>query len=347
MQRKWDHPALSLILALGAISLLVIFSIERSLAASQLIYWIIGLAVLSATSLFPYQNWQRLSVPFYVFVLICLSLLFFVGEPIRGSIRWIDLGPFRFQPSELAKVSAIFLLANFYSQRSAKQLKNFAAAAAIVLPAAILIFFEPDIGNSLALIAIWLGISTVSGLRAKTLALFVLVAAVIGVFGYEILSGYQKDRLATFVNPAKDPLGTGYNIIQSKIAIGSGQFLGRGLGHGSQSQLNFLPEAESDFIFASTSEQLGFFGATLIILLQGGLILRILGYLQNTEKFGRLVIIGAASFLLWQFFVNVGMNLGLLPVTGITLPLVSYGGSSLISILFLLGVAFSVKRYQF
>ncbi|MBI2012326.1 rod shape-determining protein RodA [Candidatus Curtissbacteria bacterium] len=347
MQRKWDLPALFLIAALGAISLLVIFSINRSLATSQLIYWVIGLAVLSAVSILPYHNWQRLSVPFYIFVLICLSLLFFVGEPIRGSIRWIDVGPFRFQPSELAKIAAIFVLAGFYSRRSAKQLKNFATAFAIILPAVVLIFFEPDIGNSLALIAIWLGISHVAGLRPKTLALFVLAAATVGVLGYEILSPYQKDRLATFISPAKDPLGTGYNIIQSKIAIGSGQFLGRGLGRGSQSQLNFLPEAESDFIFASIAEQLGFLGATLIVLLQSGLILRILNYLQNAEKFGQLVIVGAASFLLLQFLVNVGMNLGLLPVTGITLPLVSYGGSSLISTLFLLGVVFSVKRYQF
>ncbi|MDO8487614.1 MAG: rod shape-determining protein RodA [Candidatus Curtissbacteria bacterium] len=347
MQRKWDLPALFLILALGAISLLVIFSISRNLATNQLIFWIIGLAVLSATSLFPYNNWQRLSVPFYIFVLICLFLLFFIGQPIRGSIRWIDLGPFRFQPSELAKIASIFLLANFYSERSARQLKNLITSFAIILPAIVLIFFEPDLGNSLALIAIWFGISLVSGFKLKTIGVFVLAALIFTFFGYELLSGYQKDRIATFINPAKDPLGTGYNIIQSKIAIGSGQFFGRGLGHGSQSQLKFLPEAESDFIFASIAEQLGFLGAVLIVLLQGSLILRIIGFLQNAEKFGRLVIIGAVSFLLLQFMVNVGMNMGLLPVTGITLPLVSYGGSSLISTLFLLGIVFSVKRYQY
>lgn len=347
MQRKWDLLALFLIVALGAISLLVIFSINRNLATNQLIYWIIGAATLSTTSLFPYNNWQRLAVPFYVFVLICLSLLFLVGEPIRGSVRWIDLGPFRFQPSELAKVASIFLLAKFYSERSARKLKNLTASFAMILPAIVLIFFEPDLGNSFALIAIWFGISLACGFRAKTIAGFALIAIVAAIFGYELLSSYQKDRIATFINPGRDPLGTGYNIIQSKIAIGSGQLFGRGLGQGSQSQLNFLPEAESDFIFASISEQLGFFGAILIVLLQGGLILRILSYTPSIEKFGQLVIIGTASFLTLQFMVNVGMNLGLFPVTGITLPLVSYGGSSLISILFLLGVVFSVKRYQF
>ncbi len=347
MQRKWDLLALFLILAIGAISLLVIFSINRSLATNQLVYWIIGLAVLCATSLFPYNNWQRLSVPFYAVVLIFLALLFFIGTPIRGSIRWIDIGPFRFQPSELAKIASIFLLANFYSEKSARQLKNLVTSFAIILPAVVLIFFEPDIGNSLALLAIWFGASLACGFRAKTMVTFALIAIVIAIFSYELLSSYQKDRIATFVNPTKDPLGTGYNIIQSKIAIGSGQLFGRGLGHGSQSQLNFLPEAESDFIFASISEQLGFFGAILIVLLQGGLILRILSYVQSAEKFGQLVIVGTASFLLIQFLVNIGMNLGLLPVTGITLPLVSYGGSSLLSTLFLLGVAFSVKRYQY
>ncbi len=347
MQRKWDLLALFLILALGAISLLVIFSINRNLAVNQLIFWIIGLAVLSAASLFPYNNWQRLSVSFYIFVLVCLLLLFFIGLPVRGSIRWIDLGPFRFQPSELAKIAGIFLLANFYSERSARQFKNIILSFAIILPAIVLIFREPDLGNSLALIAIWLGISLACGLRIKTLAIFALTAVVVMIFGYELLSSYQKDRIATFASPTKDPLGTGYNIIQSKIAIGSGQLLGRGLGHGSQSQLKFLPEAESDFIFASISEQLGFLGAILIVMFQGSLILRILSYLQTAEKFGQLIIVGTVSFLLVQFLVNVGMNLGLLPVTGITLPLVSYGGSSLLSTLFLLGVAFSVKRYQY
>lgn len=347
MQRKWDLPALFLITALGAISLLVIFSISRSLATSQLIYWIIGLSVLSATSLFPYNNWQRLSAPFYIFVLLCLFLLFFIGHPIHGSIRWIDLGPFRFQPSELAKIASIFTLANFYRDRSARQFKNLVASFAIILPVFVLVFFEPDIGNSLALIAIWFGIALACGFRTKTMAIFIIAALAVGIFGYELLSTYQKDRVATFINPTRDPLGTGYNIIQSKIAIGSGQLLGRGLGRGSQSQLNFLPEAESDFIFAAISEQLGFFGAILIVILESSLILRILSYQKSTEKFGQLVIIGAVSFLLLQFLVNVGMNLGLLPVTGITLPLVSYGGSSLISMLFLLGVVFSVKRYQY
>lgn len=347
MQRKWDLLALFLILALGAISLLVIFSINKTLATNQFIYWIVGLAVMFAVSLFPYHNWQRLAMPFYAVVLIFLSLLFFIGHPIRGSIRWIDLGPFRFQPSELVKIASILALANFYSGRSARQLKNLITSFAIILPAFVLVFLEPDIGNSLALITIWFGISLVSGFKLKTIGIFALSFFIFAFFGYELLSGYQKDRIATFINPTKDPLGTGYNIIQSKIAIGSGQLLGRGLGRGSQSQLNFLPEAESDFIFASIAEQLGFLGAILIVLLQGGLILRILGYLQNVEKFGQLVVIGAVSFLMLQFLVNIGMNLGLLPVTGITLPLVSYGGSSLLSTLFLLGVVFSVKQYQY
>ncbi len=347
MQRKWDLLTLFLITALGAISLLVIFSINRNLATNQLIYWVIGLSVLSATSLFPYNNWQRLSVPFYIFVLVCLFLLFFIGHPIRGSIRWIDFGPFRFQPSELAKIATIFTLAVFYSERSARQLKNLIISFAIILPFVALIFLEPDLGNSLAIIAIWFGVSLARGFRAKTILLFASVAIAVGIFGYELLGSYQKDRVATFVNPSRDPLGTGYNIIQSKIAIGSGEFFGRGLGHGSQSQLKFLPEAESDFIFASIAEQLGFFGATIVILLSSTLILRVISYSRNVDKFGQLIAVGAASFLALQFIVNVGMNLGLLPVTGITLPLISYGGSSLISTLFLLGVVFSVKRYQY
>ncbi len=340
----WDFLLLSLICAIGSISLLVIFSINRNLAFNQLIFWGIGLLVLWLFSFFDYKNWQKLSIPFYLASIASLALLLFIGNPVRGSVRWIDLGAFRFQPSEIAKIATIFILSAFYLERSAKNLKNLVLSFFIILPSFTLILIQPDIGNSLALIAIWLGISLVCGFRPKHILVFALIIMVTTLFLYKFLAPYQKERVKIFINPTLDPLGTGYQIIQSKITVGSGQFLGRGLSQSSQSQLKFLPEAESDFIFASIGESLGFLGAGIIVALYTLLIFRVLAISKLTSRFGQLLIVGSTSYLLLQFSVNVGMNMGLIPVTGITFPLVSYGGSSLISTLFLFGTIFSVKR---
>ncbi len=332
------------IVVLGTLSILIISSISKNLVTSQIIFWAIGLFILFIVSQMDYKNWLSISKIFYLLSLITLGLLFVVGEPVRGSIRWVDLGFIRFQPSEVAKVSAILTLASFYYQKSARNLLNLAIGFLIVLPAIILVFMQPDIGNTFAFFAIWLGMSYAAGVRTRHIILLIVLTALIGTFLFEILAPYQKQRLAAFLNPVSDPLGTGYNIIQSKIAIGSGKIFGKGYGHGTQSQLNFLPEAESDFIFASIVEQLGLIGGTIILASFAWLILKLVSIGRTSDRFGQLIIVGTASYLLVQFAVNVGMNMGLLPVTGITLPLVSYGGSSLIISLFLLGVVLSIKK---
>lgn len=347
MTKKWDILALLSIFALGSISLLTISSVNKSLADNQLIFWAIGLVAFFISSHFDYRNWQKLSTVFYIFVILSLLLLIFVGDPVRGSVRWFDLGPFRIQPSELAKLSTILLLASFFSQRSAGNLKNAFVSFLLILSPTFLIFRQPDLGNALVIFAIWLGISFSAGFKFKYLLLLFALGLVLSLFEFEFLSDYQKSRLDTFINPTADPLGQGYNIIQAKIALGSGGFFGKGLGHGSQSQLNFLPEAESDFIFASLVEQLGFVGGSLIILVFSLLLTRIIKISRSKDRYATLIIAGVISFLTFQFLVNTGMNMGLLPVTGITLPLVSYGGSSLITTLFLLGIVFSIKRHQY
>lgn len=346
MRKSADILLIVQILAIGAISLLIIFSVNKNLAINQSIFWLFGLAILWIFSQFDYKNWQPLSGYFYIFSIFALLLLLLFAHPVRGSTRWIDLGVFRFQPAEIAKVAVILLLANFFSTRSAKVIKNLTLSFLIILPAIILIFVQPDIGNTLAFFAILLGISSAAGFKLKHLIALTLVAIVFGVLFFELLAPYQKARLFSFVNPNADPLGTGYNLIQSRIAVGSGNFFGRGLGRGPQSQLNFLPEAESDFIFASASEQLGFIGAGLLLVLYLWLMTRLLQISKNRSRYAQLIIIGTFSFLLLQFSVNIAMNMGLLPVTGITLPLVSYGGSSLIMTLFLLGVVLSTTRYS-
>lgn len=340
----FDLLLLTLILAIGSISLLIIFSINQSLAFNQLVFWAIGLAVLWFFSFFDFREWQKLSTIFYLFALAALTLLIFIGDPVRGSVRWIDLGFFRFQPSEVAKVATILTLASFFSEKSSSEIKNLVISFLIILPSFILVFRQPDIGNALTFVAIWLGMIIVSGIRPKALVLGFLSTIVFIALIYNLLAPYQKERLSTFTNPVSDPLGTGYQIIQSKIAVGSGQFFGRGLGRSSQSQLKFLPEAESDFIFASVAEQLGFVGAGLLLVLYTLFLVKVLSFARSGNRFSQLLVIGTISFFLFQLLVNVGMNMGLVPVTGITFPLVSYGGSSLISTLFLLGIVFSTRR---
>lgn len=344
MRQKWDFLLLFLICALGSLSILAIFSIDQGLALNQIIFWVIGLSILLLISNLHYQIWQKISLPFYLATLLLLILLIFFGEPVRGSVRWIDLGIFRIQPSEIAKVSTILFLSSFYLERSAGNFKNLFLSLLIIFLPFSLVFFQPDIGNALSFLVILIGVSLFSGLNLKHVVVASVFAVITAIIFSTFLAPYQKQRLESFLNPTIDPLGTGYNIIQAKIAVGSGQFFGQGLGQGSQSQLNFLPEAESDFIFASITEQLGFSGSALLIIIFAIVLTKLTKFVQKVDRFARLIVVGTISFLLYQFFVNVGMNMGIVPVTGITLPLVSYGGSSLISNLFLLGIIFSIIK---
>lgn len=344
MNLRLDRPLILAILVLAAISLSVIFSINRSLAASQLIFWILGLSVFFVVSQTKPQIWQRYTIPIYLLTMASLVLVFLIGEEVRGATRWIDLGFLRFQPSEIAKLTTIFALANFYLKKTADELANIITSLAIIAPVFLLVFFEPDIGSAMAVVAIWAGISYVARIKKSTIIALFLATIIILPLALNHLAPYQKQRLISFVNPQTDPLGSGYNIIQSKIAVGSGQIFGRGLGRGSQSQLNFLPEAESDFIFASTVEELGFVGAIVVVLILIFILVRIHSASQDQDRFTKLLASGALSFLIYQITVNIGMNLGLIPVTGITLPMVSYGGSSLITTLVLLGIVSSRQR---
>jgi rod shape determining protein RodA len=347
MKQTIDFLLLAPILALGAISLLSLFAVNTGLAQSQLVFWVAGLGAFYFASRFYYPHWKNIALPFFVASIVSLFVVFIVGESVRGSTRWIDLGVFRFQPSEVAKVSSILLLAGFFHKRSAEKLANVVLSLVLVLPAFILIFLEPDIGSAMAIMAIWLAVAFAAGMKKEHIFALSLGFVLTAVISYELLAPYQKERIATFLRQDKDPLGSGYNIIQSKIAVGSGGILGRGLGRGSQSQLNFLPENESDFMFASIAEQLGFLGASLTILLSAAMILRIVTHTNETDRFGQLILMGTTGLLLYQFSVNIGMNIGVIPVTGITLPLVSYGGSSLISTLFLIGILQSISRYEY
>lgn len=326
--------------------LLVIFSSSTSLAILQLIFIVFGIIFYLAISQIDYRALGNLISPLFFLVLILLIIVLILGFESRGSVRWIPLGLFNLQPSELAKPILILFLARFFVSKMSN-LFNLLRSLLLISPFFLLVFIQPDLGTTLTIGAIWLGMVFATKLGWKKIITLVIILLMVFPFGWFTLRDYQKQRIATFIAPGSDPLGVGYNVIQSTIAVGSGQFFGRGLGHGTQSRLQFLPEYRTDFIFAAIAEELGFLGSTLILLLYLFLISYCLKVASDSaDYFGSLIATGVAVMLLFQTFVNIGMNIGLLPITGITLPLISYGGSSLIATMVSLGLVASVSRHS-
>jgi len=266
------------------------------------------------------------------------------GVVTRGAVRWLEIGAQQFQPSEFSKVALILFLASLLRKRCGSvSRKIFLLSLASTMLPVVLVYFQPDLGTAIILLTIWLGLIIAAGL--KPVNLFLMLAGGLGFLVplWSLLKDYQRQRILNFLNPALDPLGGGYNVLQSTIAVGSGQIWGRGFGRGTQSHLQFLPEYHTDFIFASLSEEWGFVGSTLLLLFFAVLLLRILVIAREArDDFGSLLVVGVFSFLLPQVFINTGMNLGLMPITGIPLPLVSYGGSSLWVTMMALGLVQSV-----
>lgn len=340
---------LSIILSsflLISIGTLVIYSSSKELAIQQFIFIVVGMVFFFLISQIELQPIKGAIKPLYFFVLILLILVLILGIETRGSLRWIPLGIFNVQPSEFAKPVLILFLARFWSENSSTWV-NIGKSLLWSAPCVFLIFKQPDLGSALTLAAIWFGMLVASRISIKKIIVLLLIIISIIPVSWLFLHGYQKQRVTSFLSPESDPLGKGYNLIQSTIAVGSGQLFGRGLGRGTQSRLQFLPEFRTDFIFASIAEELGFVGAVLILSLYLFLFTYLLRVAQKVKSsFNYLVIIGVISMFLFQVFVNIGMNIGILPITGITLPLISYGGSSLIATLISLGMVASVVRSE-
>ncbi len=333
--------AMILLLVFG---LMAILSTNREAFGRQIIFALTGFLIYVAVSLFDYRLLKLVSVGFYTGVLGLLGLVLVSGVVTRGAVRWLDFGAAQFQPSEFTKVALILILAALLRARTGSlSLRIFLASLALTALPVILVYFQPDLGTSIILLTIWLGIAVAASL--KPVYLFLMLSSGLGLLLplWSVLKSYQRQRIISFLNPVRDPLGSGYNVLQSQIAIGSGQFWGRGFGRGTQSHLQFLPEHYTDFIFAALSEEWGFVGALLLLLFFAVLLIRILMIARETQDdFGSLIAIGVFSFLLPQVFINVGMNLGIMPITGIPLPLVSYGGSSLWVTMIALGLVQSV-----
>lgn len=329
-----------------SIGILVIFSSSSDLAVQQLIFTLMGAVLFFIIARADYRIFSNLSVPFYLFVLLLLLAVFALDFQTRGSVRWIPLGIFNIQPSEFAKPALILILAGFWSGNFPTW-RNILKSLLWTLPFAILIFKQPDLGSCLTIMAIWFGMLLASHVSIKKV-LVILTFLIIGIpLFFGSLHNYQRQRIISFLVPQSDPLGRGYNLIQSTIAVGSGELAGRGLGRGTQSRLQFLPEYRTDFIFASIAEEMGFVGSTLIIFLYFYLITQSIKVSQfSKDIFGHLLVFGVVSMLLFQTFVNIGMNVGLLPITGITLPLLSYGGSSMVTTLICLAFVASVSNFR-
>ncbi len=328
------------------------FTSETSFFNHQLIW--IGISFLFLF-IFSSMNLRFLKrtdflVTIFITFSVLLIFLFFFGNTVKGAQSWFSFGGFSFQPSDMMKLVVILMLAKYFSRRhiEIKNFKHIIISGLYALIPFLLVFFQPDFGSAIVIFFIWFGMTLVSGISKKHLlvvvGLMVLSFLILWNFSFE---PYQKARIINFVQPLSNIQGSGYNVYQSTIAIGSGQILGKGVGFGTQSRLNFLPEYQTDFIFAAFSEEWGFVGVIILFILLGLIIWRILRLaLLGNSNFEILFGLGLSIYFMIHFIINIGMNLGIMPVTGITLPFMSYGGSHLLTEFLGLGILMSMSRYR-
>ncbi len=318
----------------------------------QLIWIFLAFAVFFVCS---FVDWRFLKnggllLTLLIVNLALLAFLLVAGTATRGSSRWIHFASFSISPSDPVKLLLILILAKYFSRRHIEiaNIKYILVSLTYAAIPAVLVFFQPDFGSSIIIGAIWLGMVLVSGISKKHLLFIILMAILIfAVSWFFILKPYQKNRILTFLNPLSDPRGAGYNALQSMIAVGSGQIWGKGIGYGTQSRLEFLPEHQTDFIFAAFAEEWGFIGVLIIFAFLGIVAWRILiNSFNGQSNFERLFGIGMAIFIVIQSAIHIGMNIGLLPITGIPLPFMSYGGSGLLTVFAGLGILMGMRRYS-
>ena len=317
----------------------------------QIIWILVGFTVFFVFSFIDFRFLKRSNVLVFIFLfnsLILLSL-FILGYISNGPKSWFDFGYFSFQPVDMMKLVLVLILAKYFSRRHVeiRDIKHIFISGFYAFVPFILVLLQPDFGSAMIICFIWLGMVLVSGI-SKTHLLLVFISSVLifASFWFLVFAPYQKDRILNFIHPLADINGTGYNAFQSTIAVGSGQITGKGLCFGTQSRLKFLPQPQADFIFAAYAEEWGFVGSLLILLLYGLVIWRILySATLGAFNFEILFSMGIAIFFMSHILVNIGMNLGLMPITGIPLPFMSYGGSHLLFEFASLGILMSMKRY--
>jgi rod shape determining protein RodA len=316
-------------------------------ARRQLIYVALGVGVMIGVSFVDYRNWRRWAPGLYVVNLLLLLFIISGGHSVLGAQRWISLGPLgTFQPSEPAKLILAIALAAVLCRGTYERLYDLWKPLLTMAIPALLILKQPDLGTALVLLAIlsvqlFLGLPKLGDFAIYALGVLLVAAVAIGTNA--VLKPFQKARLFVFLNPKLDPLGAGYSLNQSKIAVGSGQWLGRGLYHGTQTQLNFVPENSTDFIFTVLAEEWGFAGAMLLLLIYIGLLFgAIRSMLAARDRFGFLLAAGLVGMFFFHILVNVGMTIGIMPITGIPLPFVSFGGSAILTGFAAIGILLNI-----
>lgn len=317
----------------------------------QILFFIIGALLMFFFSFFDWKTFRENSsfiLALYFICLVALAGLFFFAPLTRGVKSWYKIGIFSIDPIDFTKIVLIILLAKYFSKKHVEmyQIRHILLSGFYVFLPAVLVFLQPNMGSVLVLVSLWVGILIVSGIKISHFLILLFCALLILVMGWSfLLKDYQKTRIMSFISPQVEPLGINWNQNQAKIAIGSGKIFGQGIGSGSQTQYGFLPEAQTDFIFSSIAEETGLFGVSILLLLFLVLIWRIFKIaLSSQSNFSRLFSTGIATLLISQIFINIGMNLGLLPIIGIPLPLVSYGGNGLITILMSIGILGNIKN---
>ncbi|OGD68518.1 rod shape-determining protein RodA [Candidatus Campbellbacteria bacterium RIFCSPLOWO2_01_FULL_34_15] len=341
--------AVSLIVGAGLLTMNSFVS-ENYFFEKQLISVIISFAVFFAFSLIDWSFLRRsrmLIVLFFISVAVLLTL-FITGSVFKGAQSWFNFGFFAFQPADPVKLVTILLLAKYFSKRHIEiaNFKHIFVSGTYAFIFFILVLLQPDFGSAIIIFFVWFGMVMVSGISKKHLLLVFLAGALsFGGLWFFVFQDYQKDRIKTFLDPLADIQGAGYNAYQSTIAVGSGQVLGKGVGFGTQSRLQFLPEYETDFIFASFAEEWGFLGVILLFSLFAIVIWRILLIsLYGATNFETLFGLGLAVLFVSHFIIHIGMNIGLLPVTGVTIPFMSYGGSHLLTEFMGLGILMGMRE---
>lgn len=341
---SFDWSLLTPVLILVILGLTSLFSIQFELFRNQLVFFVFSLFVCVLVSQIDLDVLKAYSLPVYIVSVILLILLLFLGTESRGAVRWFSFFGLSIQLSEIIKPFLAIAFATFLT-KSKHSLKLFVSAFFLLLPIAYLIYKQPDLGNALIFTLVFVLTIFAYGFSLRYFLIGVLILAAFSPFLWSQLHGYQQERIFTFLYPAKDPMNTSYNAIQSIIAVGSGMMYGRGISQGTQSTLRFLPEKHTDFIFAKISEDLGFIGSLVIIGSLVFLFYRIFTIFSKVDDpFIKLFVACSFFFILAQSFINIGMNVGLLPVVGVTLPFVSYGGSSLLSSFIFLGFLLSVCK---
>jgi rod shape determining protein RodA len=357
----------ALIIAIALMGLAAVYSATytasgpSSLFTKQIIWICLGIMVMFAALVPDYHTVGRYAYLLYALSIFFLVLVALVGRTGMGAQRWLPLGPFAFQPSELAKLSLVLALARYFAEdprRGGYELRDLLVPGAMVLVPLLLVMKQPDLGTALMLLFTTLIVVVLAGIKLRSVMIIVVLCAVAASAVFLVtpvrdkiwksLKPYQQKRITAFLDPSSDPLGSGYHATQAKIAVGSGQTTGKGFRRGTQSQMAFLPERHTDFIFAVIAEERGFLGASFLIILYVVLLLvGIDAAMSSKDKMGALMAGGIVAMLSLYVFINIGMAAGILPVVGVPLPLVSYGGTSIITTFLAIGLLLNIRSRRF